>query len=193
MGCTGRRSAHLEAAGNKSPGLGIKAVGGGPLGPEQAEPLSDQYTLELEQVLGFTDTLLEGQTLFAQTSASHAVALFDGQGELRFLAEDAGRHNALDKAVGLAWLAGELQDMRAAAFSGRMSLEMVLKAARAGLALLVSVSAPSAPAVESAQRLGVTLAGFARKGGLNIYCHPERIVAGGGALDLTPKPGPAGE
>ena len=169
----------------------VKAVGGGPMGPTRAEPLHAEFSMELETVLGFTSVLFEGQRLFAHTSATHAVALFDGSGRVMYVAEDAGRHNALDKAVGLAWLAKDLTRVRAAAFSGRMSLEMVLKAARAGLALLVSVSAPSGPAVRAARELNLTLAGFARKRDLNIYTHAGRIVQQGRPVMAAPGPGPA--
>ena len=186
----GRAEVRLEVPGGRAFDPGIKAVGGGPLGPAEAQPLEARYTLELEQVLTFTERLMAGQKTFELTSATHAVALFDQEGGLKYLAEDAGRHNALDKAVGMAWLDGGLPEIRAAAFSGRMSLEMVLKAARAGLAVMVSVSAPSGPAVRSAMQLGVTLAGFARKSDLNIYCHPERIVNNAEPLGLTPRPGP---
>jgi FdhD protein len=184
------RQVSLEVKGGQAFDPAVKAVGGGPLGPSQAEPVRGGYAMELEKVLGFTSVLFKGQELFEQTSATHAVALFDGSGKLRYVAEDAGRHNALDKAVGLAWLGGDLPAIKAAAFSGRMSLEMVLKAARAGFALMVSVSAPSGPAVRAAQELNVTLAGFARARDLNIYTHTRRIVHEGKPVMSGPEPGP---
>jgi FdhD protein len=186
----GTREVRLDVKGGHAFDPAVKALGGGPMGPSDAEPLQAEYAMELDTVLGFTSVLFKGQHLFDKTSASHAVALFDQTGRVRYVAEDAGRHNALDKAVGLAWLGGDLPGMRAAAFSGRMSLEMVLKAARAGIALMVSVSAPSGPAVRAALKLNVTLAGFARNRDLNVYTHPRRIRSQGKEMALGSNPGP---
>ena len=115
------------------------------------------------------------QRVFQQTGGSHAAAVFDSAGTLLAVAEDLGRHNALDKAIGLALLRrGDLTGC-GAVLSSRLSLEMVLKAVRSGIEILLAVSAPTSLAIEVAQRFGVTLCGFVREGRATIYTHPQRI------------------
>lgn len=160
----------------------VRAAGGGLLGPLEAPPLAAGGGLELAVLAGLTGVMTRAQSLFPLTGGAHAAAVYDAGGGLLAMAEDVGRHNALDKAVGAAWLAGLLPLAAALALSGRCSLEMVLKAVRSGIGVAVSVSAPTAPAVEAARRLGLTLAGFARHGDLNLYSHPERIRNHGAPL-----------
>lgn len=177
-----KREVHLDMSVRSAPESGPRASGGGTLGPLSAPQAPDDFTLELDVVLGLTQAMAGGQVLFKKTGATHAAAFFDKKAALMVTAEDVGRHNAVDKAVGFLWLKGELAKARAAALSGRLSLEMVLKGARAGLGLMVSVSAPSAPAVRKAQELGITLAGFSRGGQVNIYTHPHRVTIDGQSL-----------
>ena len=90
-------------------------------------------------------------------------------------AEDVGRHNALDKAIGKAFLKGELEQIRVGAMSSRLSFELVQKAARAGLEIMVSMSRPTALAVELAESLNMTLACLGKKKGFMIFCGKERF------------------
>ena len=170
---------------------GPRASSGGDLGPGLAQPVGGGFVLELETVLSFPEMMAARQTLFRATGASHAAALFDRSGGLVSFAEDVGRHNALDKAVGQAWLADRLSPACAVALSGRVSLEMVLKAARAGLAVVVGVSAPTAQATARAQQLGLTLLGFARRRGSHaLYLPlPSRLSRTSGAAERR-NPGP---
>jgi FdhD protein len=117
------------------------------------------------------------QPTFESTGGVHATGLFDARGELLYTREDVGRHNAMDKVIGRALVDGlvPLTD-RVLCVSGRLSFELVQKAAVAGAPILIGVGAPSSLAIELAQDRGLTLCGFARRGRLNVYTRPERIV-----------------
>jgi FdhD protein len=130
-------------------------------------------------LLALPDRLRHGQAVFGATGGLHASGLFDPDGSLVALREDIGRHNALDKLVGSRLLAGELPlHDRVLLVSGRVSFELVQKAAVAGIPVLAAVSAPSDLAVQAAERLGVTLVGFLRGTGFNVYAHPDRVSVG---------------
>jgi FdhD protein len=114
---------------------------------------------------------------FEQTGGLHATGLFDAEGELLLAREDVGRHNAMDKVVGAALRAGWMPlHERLLCVSGRLSFELVQKAAVAGCPVLVGVGAPSSLAIELAAERGLTLAGFARRGAVNVYAGSERVV-----------------
>jgi len=114
--------------------------------------------------------VLDGQGLFAQTGAVHAAAAFDRDGNVLLTREDVGRHNAVDKIVGALALEGGLPATGRGLFvSGRASIEMVQKAWAAGFGALVAVSAPTALAVRAARTAGMTLVGFVRADGYNVY------------------------
>ncbi len=117
------------------------------------------------------------QPTFASTGGVHATGLFAADGELIYTREDVGRHNAMDKVIGRALLDGlvPLGD-RVLCVSGRLSFELVQKAAVAGAPILVGVGAPSSLAIELADDRGLTLCGFARGGNVNVYTRPERIL-----------------
>jgi FdhD protein len=127
-------------------------------------------------LLALPDRLREAQSVFEATGGLHAAGLFDPHGRIVALREDVGRHNALDKLVGSQLLARALPlHDRIVLVSGRASFELVQKAAVAGAPILAAVSAPSDLAVEAAERLGLTLVGFLRGDGFNVYAHHERI------------------
>ena len=114
---------------------------------------------------------------FERTGGLHATGLFDADGELLYTREDVGRHNAMDKVVGRALLDGRLPlSGRMLCVSGRLSFELVQKAAVAGAPILIGVGAPSSLAIELADDRGLTLCGFARRGDVNVYTHPQRIA-----------------
>jgi FdhD protein len=130
-------------------------------------------------IAALPDRLRVEQAVFERTGGLHAAGLFDVAGTLLAVREDVGRHNALDKLIGAAALAGQLPlHDRLLAVSGRVSFEIVQKAAVAGIPVLAAVSAPTDLAVEAAERVGMTLAGFVRGGGFNIYAGEERIALG---------------
>jgi FdhD protein len=123
------------------------------------------------------DRLQASQAAFAATGGLHATGWFDASGELRCLREDVGRHNAMDKVLGRAFADGSTPLSEALlCVSGRLSFELVQKAAVAGCPILVAVGAPSSLAVELAADRGLTLCGFARGGRLNVYTEQWRIV-----------------
>jgi len=137
---------------------------------------SDSARVAPSVVLGLATKLRDGQRVFAATGGLHGAAIFDLDGTLVALREDVGRHNAVDKLVGYALtnailpLASHMMMV-----SGRLSFEIVQKAAAAGVPILAAVSAPSSLAVELAEEIGTTLIGFLRDGTFNIYTRPDRI------------------
>ena len=142
----------------------------------EAPRVESDLSVPLRVVEGLPTRLQEAQAAFAATGGLHATGLFDAGGELLCLREDVGRHNAMDKVVG--WAAGQellpLSD-RILCVSGRLSFELVQKAAVAGCPLLVAVGAPSSLAVELARDRGITLCGFVRHDRANVYSHAVRL------------------
>ena len=123
------------------------------------------------------DRLRERQSIFASTGGLHAAGLFSGDGVLREVREDIGRHNATDKLVGAFLLRGEVPLSDSILMvSGRAGFEIVQKACAAGIPLVASVSAPSSLAVALADAAGVTLLGFLRNRRFNVYANKERVL-----------------
>jgi FdhD protein len=165
---------HRNFAANASCGLCGKAsldqveVTCGGVGPGPSVGRSVLITLP--------ERLREAQAVFDATGGLHAAACFGADGALTLLREDVGRHNAVDKVVGNAAFEARLPLAdQVLLVSGRMSFEIVQKAAVAGIPILCAVSAPSSLAVEAAERLGQTLVGFLRGDRFNVYSHPERV------------------
>jgi FdhD protein len=142
----------------------------------EAAHVESKLTVSASLVSSLPERLRAGQAAFEATGGLHATGLFSAKGELLLVREDVGRHNALDKVIGRAHLDG-LLPLTAAILcvSGRLSFELVQKAAVAGCPMLVAVGAPSSLAVELATDRGITLCGFVRGGSLNIYTEPWRI------------------
>jgi FdhD protein len=146
------------------------AVDAAPLGPGPQVPRAT--------LAGLPDRLREAQAGFERTGGLHATGLFMPAGELVVAREDVGRHNAMDKVVGWALREGlvPLRD-RVLCVSGRLSFELVQKAAVAGAPILVGVGAPTSLAVSLALDRNLTLLGFARAGRVNVYSGAERVPA----------------
>lgn len=139
---------------------------------------ADRTPVHPEVLLGLPDMLRAAQATFAVTGGLHASGLFTAEGEQLVVREDVGRHNATDKVVGWAMLHGRRPATGSILMvSGRTSFELVQKAALAGIPVIAGVSAPSSLAVELADEMGLTLAGFVRGDRMNVYTHPERLAA----------------
>jgi FdhD protein len=144
------------------------------------DPIASDIRVGRSALVALPDRLRTDQAVFEATGGVHAAALFTVDGELECVREDIGRHNALDKVIGWAALARRLPLSESVVLvSGRVSFEIVQKAAMAGIPVLGAVSAPSSLAVQTAARLGITVVGFLRGDHFNVYSHPERVDIAG--------------
>ncbi|HET7760294.1 MAG TPA: formate dehydrogenase accessory sulfurtransferase FdhD [Gaiellaceae bacterium] len=144
----------------------------------EAPRVESRLTVAAELLAALPERLRAAQPTYAATGGLHATGLFAPDGELLCLREDVGRHNAMDKVVGWSFLQNRLPLAETVlCVSGRLSFELVQKAAVAGCPLLVAVGAPSSLAVELAADRGITLCGFARGGRLNVYTEAWRVLA----------------
>jgi FdhD protein len=138
--------------------------------------ITADWILPRDALLAMPDRLRKAQAVFDETGGLHAAGLFSPSGALDQFAEDVGRHNAVDKVVGRMLMREALPLDRFALFvSGRASFEIVQKAIVAGIPIVASVSAPSTLAIDLAAESGVTLVGFVRGQGFNVYSHPSRL------------------
>jgi FdhD protein len=142
-----------------------------------APPVESTLRVAWSLVAALPQRLREAQPTFALTGGLHAAGVFESDGTLVCVREDVGRHNALDKAVGWAFAAGRLPLRDSIlCLSGRLSFELVQKAALAGCPILVGVGAPSSLAVELAEAQGITLCGFVRDDRVNVYANAARVT-----------------
>ncbi|VTR94414.1 formate dehydrogenase accessory protein : Protein FdhD homolog OS=Rhodococcus opacus GN=fdhD PE=3 SV=1: FdhD-NarQ [Gemmata massiliana] len=141
-------------------------------------PSCSNLTVSASTLSALPERLRAAQPTFTRTGGVHASGLFTADGALLAVREDVGRHNALDKLVGWALERGDVPlAERVLLVSGRVSYELVQKAVAAGIPIVAAVGAPSSYAVELAERFGITLVGFLRASGMNVYAHPDRITA----------------
>jgi FdhD protein len=138
---------------------------------------SANVRIDIETLLSLPEKLRKAQSDFARTGGIHAAGIFDLSGELKIVREDIGRHNAVDKAIGRAFLDELLPlDRHVLVVSGRASFEIVQKALAAGIPIVAAVSAPSTLAVDFARESNQTLIGFLRPPSFNIYSHIEHVI-----------------
>ncbi len=138
-------------------------------------PVGNTLLINTELMNRAMALLTDKQDVFKKTRGTHAILIFDAKGEAVSFAEDIGRHNALDKAIGKILLAGKTAKGYGAVLSGRVSFEMVSKCSLAGIEIILAVSAPTSLALDAALHCGITLCASVRNGGATIYTHPERI------------------
>jgi len=181
----GRRKAAGEGNLNFARRLGTISSSCGLCGKESIDAIRQSFPpiarsdfrVEIETLLSLPEKLRSNQSDFARTGGIHAAGIFDSVGNPLIVREDIGRHNAVDKAIGRAFLDGKIPlDRNVLLVSGRASFEIVQKALAAGIPIVASVSAPSTLAMEIARESNQTLIGFLRPPSFNIYSHTERII-----------------
>jgi FdhD protein len=142
-------------------------------------PVQSDMVVPVERFHRLASMMSQAQATFEKTGGLHAAGLFDAHGRLIVLREDIGRHNAVDKIIGHMVLAREMPlDRHILMVSGRASFEIVQKALTARIPVIAAVSAPSSMAVETARAANMTLVGFVRNGGFNVYAGAQRVTRG---------------
>lgn len=138
--------------------------------------VGETLTVPVTTLWSVQQAMRRRQTLFDRCGGTHAASIFDAGGEIVAFAEDIGRHNALDKAIGRCLIDGRSPAGLGAALSGRVSLEMVGKAARAGIEVIAAVSAPTSLALDAAEHCGITLCAFVRETRATVFTGPSRVI-----------------
>jgi FdhD protein len=141
----------------------------------QCEPVSSSYRVHVSKVLSWMRETLKQAPLYGRTRGTHAVSLYGENGKI-FFEQDIGRHNALDRILGKCFLKDISAENTVMLTTGRLSSEMIVKAARLGVPVLVSRSSTTTLAIELAERLNLTVLGYLRAGRLSLYTHPQRIL-----------------
>ncbi len=139
--------------------------------------IRSELKIRAESVLEFVGSLNHKALTFRETGGVHAAAIYSGDGDLVAFAEDVGRHNAVDKVLGFAAMSKTALDDSMIVLTGRLTADIVLKGARAGVPVMASLAAALDSGIALAEESGLTLIGFARGKRLNIYTSPERILA----------------
>jgi len=138
--------------------------------------IDSKLSIKASNIFKMIKEMNEMSKIYRKTGGTHVAALFNKDAELMYLAEDVGRHSAIDKVIGLALLNGCNLSNLVLTSSGRITASMVFKVARAGVPIVVSISAPLNSGLIAAERIGITLICFVRGRRMNIYTHPERIL-----------------
>ena len=138
-------------------------------------PVSNTLKMSASQLGNLMLTMRERQVLYPQTGGCHAAAVFGLDGQIVAIAEDLGRHNALDKVIGRCLIQRRELSSCGVLLTSRLSFEMIVKAARAGFQLVSAISAPTSLAIEIANRCGITLCGFVREERATIFTHQNRV------------------
>lgn len=138
----------------------------------------DSFRMPVSRIDDMIGEVEARQLVFSQTGGTHATGIFDKDYELIAFAEDVGRHNALDKAIGKLLAEGRVERAMVVVATSRLSYEMVQKTGRSGAQVLVGMSIATSLAIELAERINLTLIGFARKERGNVYTGSQRVIAG---------------
>jgi len=144
---------------------------------QEIDPIDSAVVLDIAEAYQCLESLSKHQSLRDATLAAHGAALFTSDFELLSLAEDVGRHNALDKAIGKLFIERQLKEASLLVLSSRISYELVQKAARARLPVILAMSRPTSLAVQLATQLNITLACIDKKGGLDLFCGNQRLIS----------------
>jgi FdhD protein len=142
----------------------------------RSAPSPNGFALPVSGINRLVELLFDAQGLYRETGGVHTSALTDGE-RILLSADDIGRHNTLDKLAGQCLMQDIWPAHRILITTGRISSEMLQKAVRLGAGMLISRTSPSSLSIELAEKWGITLIGYARKNGFNVYAHPERIVS----------------
>ncbi|MBN2032316.1 MAG: formate dehydrogenase accessory sulfurtransferase FdhD [Deltaproteobacteria bacterium] len=138
---------------------------------------TEESEISYSQVLECVKKFFLHQEYYVRTRGTHAVMLFDSRLQIIVKSEDVGRHNAMDKSIGALFLANRMSDIYLAVLSSRISFEMIQKAARAGIPILISLSNPTSMAVEMGLKLNMTLVCLDKKSGFIVPCGEKRVRA----------------